>query len=279
MTMWENIEDAMVAALAGLAVSGSPMLATVRGRTLRDRKLLLPGLMRERLPAAYVMAAGRDAGDRDQRRAGGAAFTVLYTAGSGRGDDEARRGGTDTVGVFTIAETAAAALQDLDLGERRRLLLVDERSAGGEEGTALWEQRFEVRRASSAFYPTFGGDPLIGTSSVVQVQIGDLKGASCTFAFPGVDGVFERFLGTRERPIHWRGQLRAVDDTELNQIEESLEDLVRTARLDSMADPWARTFDDCVLRSFRRQGPRRCDELTGEALQDFELEFVQLAPW
>jgi hypothetical protein len=110
----------------------------------------------------------------------------------------------------------------------------------------------------------------------VDVHVGELKRAASTFAFPGVDGVFERFMGTRERSIIWRGQLRAADNNELNAIEQGLEDLVCRATADTIRDSWDRTFDHCVARTFKRTGPRGRDDLTGEATQDFELEFVQL---
>ncbi|MBI4580049.1 MAG: hypothetical protein HY718_10130, partial [Planctomycetes bacterium] len=107
--------------------------------------------------------------------------------------------------------------------------------------------------------------------------IGALSRSASVFAFPGVDGVFERFVGTRERPIVWRGQLRAADDGALNEIEDGLELLIRQGQISSVADPWARMFEGCVVSGFKRVGPRGQDDLTGEALQDFELEFLQLS--
>jgi hypothetical protein len=122
----------------------------------------------------------------------------------------------------------------------------------------------------------FNGEALAGTNSDVDVLIGELTRAGSVFAFPGVSGVFERSLGTRERPITWRGELRAAADSELNSMEAAIEARVREARVGSVADPWGRTFDSCVPRSFERLGPRRVDLLTGEALQEFELRFAQL---
>lgn len=278
MSEWQTTEAAVVAALAALSGSGTPpLLATVRACTPRDRKLVVAALLRERLPAAYVLIGGREAGDKDYRRAGDPVLSVLYASRSERRDDEARLGGVGVVGVLEIAGVSAASLQQLDLGAQRRLLLVDERAIGGEEGTALWEQRFEVRRRSGRFVPTFAGNALVGASSEVDVYVGESKRASSLFAFPGVDGVFERFVGVRERPIVWRGQLRAASDAQLNAIEEDLERLVREARPDSLNDNWARRFDRCVATWFKRVGPRGHDQLTGEALQGFELGFLQLA--
>lgn len=276
-TPWHDIEDAVAGALSALFEAGVPLLATVRARTARERKVTLASLARERFPAAYVAVSGRDSGDKDHRRAGLALLTVVYACRSERQDDEARRGGSDVVGVLTIVQAAAMALQDLALPGGRRLLLIDEHAVGGEEGSALWEQRYEVRRESGSLVPRFGGIDVGGADSRVEVCVGELRRAVSLFAFPGVDGVFERFAGTRERSIVWRGQLRAADDAALNAIEEGLEDLVRRAEVNSVRDSWSRTFDHCVARSYRRVGARGCDDLTGQAVQAFELEFVQLS--
>jgi hypothetical protein len=166
MGEWQEIESAVVGALAGLTGSGAPLLATTRGRTAADRKAIVAGLLRERLPAAYIMLGGRDAGDKEYRQAGPPVLTVLLASRSERCEQDARLGGVDVTGVTTIAESAAAALRELDLGGHRRLMLVDERPVGGDEATVLWEQRYEVRRRPGDYVPLFDGCPLIGTSSV-----------------------------------------------------------------------------------------------------------------
>lgn len=276
MSAWETIEDAVVQTLEELTLGESALLSTVKGCTSRDRKLLLAAMGRERLPAAYVITTGRDAGERTFRRAGSPVLSVLLAARSHRSDDEARTGGVDVTGVFTLSERVASALQDLTVGGTRRLLLVDERSLGGAEGTNVWEQRYEIRRPSASTAPTFGGVALAGSDSEVHVELGPLRRASSSFSFPGVDGVFERALGARARPIVWRGQLRVADHATLNAIESAIEEEVRCGQEKTMVDPWGRSHELCVLKAFQRRGQRQVDELSGEALQDFELEFDQL---
>lgn len=275
MSMWMAIENAVVASLTGLELEGEPALATVKGQTRRDRKSLVAGLGRERLPAAYVLIGGRESGDKQHRRAGTAELTVLYAGPRGRSDQEARGGGPGVTGVFALAETAGAALQDLDLGEYGQLLLVVERAAGSEQ-LALWEQCYEVRSRCGEYRPAFGGYWLVGNLSVVHVEVGSIAYASTHFAFPGVDGVFERFGGLRERPIVWRGQLRASDDSELNAIEQGVEQVIRQHTVQSVEDSWGRSFANCVARKFSRKGMRQRDSLLGQMVQDFELEFAQL---
>jgi len=277
MSVYKTIEDKVVETLTAITVEGSPLLATAKGYTQRDRKALMSAIGRELLPAAYVMMTGRENGDKAVRRPGLPTLSVLLAAKSLRNEDDARTGSDDVTGMFTLSEEVIQALQDLVVDSDRLLLLIDDQPVGSSDGMVIWEHRYELRRQTGSYTPLFRGSSLIGSDSVVRVELGDLQREVSTFSFPGIEGVFERHMGARERPIFWRGQLRAASDTALNTIEENIEDEVRLGISDNMWDPWARTHRYCVLRTFRRKGPRLRDELTGEALQDFELEFAQLA--
>ena len=276
MSTWLAIEDAMVAKLKQAKVNTATAFATVRSVTSRDRKALTAQIERELLPAAYVVVSGRDVGEKPFRRAGLAQITVLLAKRSDRNDAEARRGGVDGLGIYAIAQAAAAALQGLEVDYRCRLLMLDERSIGGEDGTVFWEQRYEAQRHSARYDAKFAGSTMIGALSEVQVEIGALSRTGMTFGFPGVDGVFEQSAGTRERPIVWRGQLRALTDDALNQIERDLESCIRRAEVNVLMTPCLQRFEYCTPRRFTRKGLRRFDDATGLAVQDFELEFSQL---
>lgn len=271
-----SIENALVEAVQALESDGAPLLATVKGQGVRDRKGLLATLSRERLPAAYVVLTGRDAGEKPYRPAGDVAVSVFYATGSERNDTDARVGGVDVIGMYTIAEAALLALNGLELGDQRQLLLVEERSIAGEGSLVVWEQQYEVRRVAPTGLPGFEGESLVGDRSRVEMEVGQLDRARSTFAFPGINGVFERVLGTRERPIVWRGQLRAEHDWALSVLESSIEQKVRAGVPGNINDPAGRTFEQCVPKAFRRRGMRRRDAVTDEVYQEFELEFVQL---
>jgi len=276
MSDWATLETEVVNTLAGLEMEECALLSSVSAQTVRDRKSLLASIQRERLPAAYVVMTGRDSGDKSSDQPGGALLSVAIATRSLRSDGEARTGESGSGGLWSIAGQVSSALQDLMLDSTWRLLLIDERPVGGEEGTIVWEQRYKIRRPAELTAPTFGGTALAGTSSRVRVEPGELRRASGSFSFPGVDGVFDRHLGVRERPIFWRGQLRAANDSALNAIETAIEDEIRDGREKTMVDAWSRSHESCVLSVFRRRGPRRRDELSGQVFQDFELEFTQL---
>ncbi|HSW46489.1 MAG TPA: hypothetical protein VLM89_13055 [Phycisphaerae bacterium] len=277
MSDYSAIESEIVDVLAGLVVGDGPLLATVTARSARDRRELADEIQREAMPAAYVVLAGRQAGDVDSLEAGAVRVSVLLAERSLRGGAEVRVGGPGVRGAWTVSQQVAQSLQGSLLDDTWRPALVDERPAGGDEGTVVWEQRYEARRVGGTAMPTFDGAAIAGTTGVLSIEIGELKRASQTFAFPGVDGVFERLIGMRERVILWRGQLRTANDESMNVIEAAIEDEVRSGRVATMVDPHGRPFDQCVVKGLRHRGSRRRDELTGEVVQDVEIEFAQLA--
>ena len=87
--------------------------------------------------------------------------------------------------------------------------------------------------------PTFGGATLTGDKATVRVDVGELRVAASSFSFPGIDGVFERRLGVRERPIWWRGELRGDNDY-LNFIEANIENELRDGQAKTMVDAYGR---------------------------------------
>lgn len=272
MSDWATIESRIADVLAGLSVGQEALLAAVKARTAGDRKTLVEAIRRERMPAAYLMLTGRDS---EKALRGRVQLSVLLATQSLRDEREARVDGQGVIGMWSVAQAVIGSLHRRGVASWG-LLLIDERPAGGGEGAIVWEQRYELARLSEIGTPTFGIEALVGASSTFDVEVGALSRAGEPFAFPGIDGVFERFQGVRERPIFWRGRLRAASDHELNVIEARIENEIRTGRIAPLMDPWGRTFESCVVKALRRKGPRVRDELSGEAVQEFEIEFVQL---
>lgn len=277
MNRWADIESAVVDRLRAVTYGQRPLLATVAGHGWRDRRSAVTALQNERMPAAFVSVIERSSGDKDFRRAGPTRLSVLLAERSERAEAESRLGGVDSVGVYVLSEQVADALQDFEAVVGLTLLLIDDQAAGGTEGMLVREQRYEVRRVGTGPAPTFGGAALVGTESQVAVRAGALQRAASSFSFPGIDGVFERHMGLRGRSIVWQGQLRAADDAAINALEAGIEAEMATGQARTMVDEFGRSYADCVLQRFERQGPRKYDELSGQALQDFSLTFSQLS--
>ncbi len=276
MSSWTVIEEAVRGILAGLTQGESTLLATVKGQTCRERKAVLADLGRERLPAAYVLTVGRDGGDKEFRRPGRHLLNVWLAERSLRNEQEAWSGSDEVTGLLTLAARVAEALEGAVVNGDRRMRLVDEQPVGGQVGLLVWEQRYALSRQAEMIAPTHGGRALAGAESEMHVEVGPLVRTAAYFAFPGVNGVFERNLGLRQRSIYWRGCLRASDDAALNAIEADIEDELADGQVRTMIDAWGRSHKQCVMKSYKRVGPRGRDEMDGSALQDCEIEFVQL---
>jgi len=276
MNSWTTIGAAVRSVLAGLTQDESALLATVKGQTWRERKAVLAALARERLPAAYVLTVGRDTGDKDFRCPGKHLLNVWLAERSLRSEQEGWSGGEEVTGLLTLAVRVAEALEGAIVDGDRRMRLIDEQPVSGPVGLLVWEQRYALSRQAEMIALTFGGRALAGADSEMHVELGPLVRAGSYFAFPGVNGVFERNLGLRQRSIFWRGRLRASDDAALNAIEADIEGELADGQVRTMIDAWGRSHGACVIKSYKRAGPRGRDELDGSALQDGEIEFVQL---
>jgi len=273
-----DLENAIVASVAAIEDGGEPLFATVKAASGRKDELLAAAIRRERQPAAYVVFAGRMAATDGAALVGDPRFSLIVAAESLRGGSEPRLGGEDATGAFTLLDKLAVALQARVVLTDRRLVLVDEGVVATDERSYVARQRYQVRRVAQSSPPTFDGQAICGSQSLVEVLLGPLRADAEVFSFPGVDGLFRRHLGVRSRQIVWRGQLRASSDAELNGLEANLEALVAAPEAATMVDPWGRTLSDCVVDGFERRGPRRKDHYTGLVTQDFELVFVQLNP-
>ena len=132
-----------------------------------------------------------------------------------------------------------------------------------------------VTKLATTTAPTFGGSAIAGSSSVVRVVVGDSEMDGQEFSFPGIDGEFRQALGLSSRPITWSGQLRAASDSALTTTETTIEGLIAASQPADIIDGFGRTFKDCALSRFVRKGEQRKHTINGQALQDFELHFIQ----
>jgi hypothetical protein len=202
--------------------------------------------------------------------------SVWIAARNLRGGDDVRLGDGSALGGFDLLALVMEALDGTVIESDRRLGAIDEQVIASDETHVVYEQRYVVDRVAELTQPTFDGAALAGADSLVQVVVGEVATEAAAFAFAGIDGEFRQQLGVRQRPIEWRGQLRASTDGALNAIECAIEAAVIEAGAHAMVDAWGRTFEDCVLVGLKRVGARRRHPVNGRAVQTFVMEFEQL---
>lgn len=277
MSQLETLENAIVTLISAIQVGGQDVFAVVAGTSHAKGEGLTAALRRERKPAALVGYEGRRPAAGDEPVPEAPRFFVAVAEESLRGAGEARVGGTGVAGGFDLLDRLTQALQDATVATDYRLAFVDEAVLAADDRTVLYRQRYDARRISELTAPTFDGQTICGSDSIVNVIVGSPRRSVVRFGFPGIDGAFRHDLGGRGRPIVWRGQLRAASDAALNTIEQTIEGFAADPRAFSLVDAWGRTFGDCVLDTFTRRDRRREDSVTGDSLQDFTLEFEQLS--
>lgn len=271
-----NLESAVLGLLAGIEVSGSPLLADVQGHSSVDRRDVMRAIRRLRSPAALTVFDGREKRGARSPIAGWPRLSVFLISTNLRGGDDPRLGDASAVGAFQTWQEVATTLDGAVVDTDRRLTLIDEQLIDADETTLVHAQRYVVDRIVSTTAPTFDAVAIAGAASIVEVEVGALEPATLSFSFPGIDGMYRRTLGTRGRVIHWRGLLRAADDDALSAIEYVIDQLVALGSAAEMVDAAGRTFADCVPDMFEREGARGRHPLTGEAVQAFSLRFTQL---
>lgn len=124
---------------------------------------------------------------------------------------------------------------------------------------------------------TFNGADIFGQSggSVVRVTPAPVERDDVRYGIQGIPGTFRHNLGTRSRPIAVAGTLKSASSAAMNDLESSIEAVVKAGTEAVLVDDWSRSFDNCVLDAYERKGPRRQGE-DGACYQEFTAKFVQL---
>ena len=277
MSEFADIENAVVSLIEGIEDSGAPVFATVQGLASAERKGSLAAVARLVKPAALVVIEGRARSAASAAVPGDPQVSVVIAGSSLRSADGARVGEVDGFGGYELANLVTLALDGAVLESTRRMRAVSERIVAADERVVVIEQHWLAERPAELSLPTYGGETITGTEAVVSVEVGDRRTAAVEFGFPGVDGVYRHVVGTLERSIRWKGQLRAASHSALTAVESAIEALVGDGQEGTVADSFGRTFENCAVEEFQRSGPRRMHPLTGVVAQDFELDFVQAA--
>lgn len=276
MSVLGDIATSVRDLLAGLQSGGAAVLATVKVHQVSERKAAVAEIGRLRKPAAVVLYDGRARGDLEAGAGAAATISLLLAVENLRGADSALLGGAGQSGAFDVLGHVSTGLDGAVVQTQFRLATLDERQIAADERMVVFEQRYRVDRVAELLAPTFGAAAIAGSESVVSVLLGPIAVEAVAFGFPGIDGAYRHLTGVKGRTITWKGQLRAADDAALAVIEADLERRVALGVVATMVDSWGRSFTECALESFERQGPRRRHAITGKVVQEFELVFTQL---
>lgn len=273
-----DIEDAIVALLEAVQINSLPAFKTVRGFSSQRSESIEEAIRRELKPAAYVTYDGRYSDVLDNFFHGQLMYSVVVAAAGYRSADEARKGGAGVVGAFDLMSAVTAALINQTILQSYTIAFRNEYTPAADERFMMLRQKYIVLGPGFAFSPTYDGQAICGSESLVRVRPQAVEADRAEFAFPGIDGVFRHHLGLRGRPVVWAGRLRAATDAALNTIESGLESLVAAAEAKEVVDGVGRAFADCVPDTFMRVGSRRYEPGSNRPTQDFELRFTQLSP-
>ena len=270
-----DIETAVIGLIQAIQVSSEDLFAKVKGFSNTAPRDAVAALRRELKPAAFVVYDGRASSDAFGVPAE-PKLSVFAIVESLRGGDEPRAGSALQSGGFDVLGELFTALAGSTIVTDRQLAFVDERLIAANDTSVIYEQRYSVLKLATSTAPTFGGSAICGSSSIVRVTVGDFEMETERFAFPGIDGEFQHALGVQARAVTWSGQLRAASDSALSAIEATIESLLDGSQPADIVDGFGRTFADCVLNRFVRNNQRRKHTIDGQALQNFELHFVQV---
>jgi len=271
-----DIESAIGALLGGIVKDSAPLFRAVEPMAVVDRKSALAARARLGAPAAVFGIKGRGKSPESQVVLGDPRVLVFLIATNLRSAGGARLGDVDGVGAYELAHESSTALDGAVITGGRRLVAIDERVVQANERTIVFEQRWVVERPSELVAPMFGGQTITGSDAIVSMQVGPRKSRSISFGFPGIDGTFRHATGTESRTIRWVGQLRGATHAAVTTIETGIEVLLGTGGTSTVSDSIGRSFERCVADAYNRRGSRYVHPLTGQIVQNFELDFVQL---
>ena len=275
MTRLGDYEDAIVARLSEATIGMDSAFAVVRGATGAWRTALHDALHQERMPAAYVAFVEEAAGSDTREALRGSRFSVYVAARTLRTTSDPRHGDDDVRGAFALIDAARSVLDGYEIDDGLILELSRVRFVNSDGRTAVYELSCRVRPVAEEAPPLllFDDDPLVGPLSRMELEVGPLNADGVEVAYQRGAATYRRELGPSLRTLVWRGVLRAESHAALNAIESAIESLVISEGAAAVEEVGVRTFADCRLLAYFRNGGRTVR--AGVVTQVGELMFEQ----
>lgn len=268
----------MAARLAAATIGGEPAFALVKGASGGYRPALREALRRERMPAAYVAFIDQPTAPEAKPSVRGAHFIVLVAERVLRQESDPRLGDVSSPGAFALLEAARRQLDDWGPAAGLRLVNLHQKFIEADDRSAVYELLYRVWPIIDEGL-RFAGEAVAGGDSRMSLEVGPIEFDYTPFRFPGLLGSYRRLSGVKPRAIIWRGRIRAANHAAVNTIEAGIEAAVLAhAAGDVTAAASGRSFRNCLLDRYERQGPRRLDDDERTVCQDAELLFNQLNP-
>ncbi len=267
MTPYELIEQQLTGMIAAIENNGEPLFRHVAPLAVTQSRTVFAAAYRAAKPAAFITLHGRD-NKHPPFTLSDTHVSIHLAAEHRQATDLAR------AQAYQLAQQATAALDNTTINGIYRLNLATEQLATGDGRCVIIRQDWLVQHPPAIALPTYDGQQITGTDSVVDVRIGRL--VNQLFATSGLLS-FERLENTSDRTIAWSGHLRAADHAQLNNIESTIENLVGNTSPKIVADGYGRSYSNCLVTSFLRPGFRHIHPATATVSQEFELNFIQLA--
>ncbi|MBN2560662.1 MAG: DUF1834 family protein [Phycisphaerae bacterium] len=272
-----NLENAIVSRLESAEVSGSPVFQTVQGISGGYRPALRGAIRRERMPAAYVAFMDQPMAPEVKPAVRGVRFVVSVADRVLRVESDPRHGDVSSLGTFTLLEKSREQLDDYEPSAGLRLVNLHQKFVEADDRVAVYELLYRVWPVVEEAL-LFGGTAIAGSDSRMALEVGAIELEETEFRFSGLNGVYRHVRGVQPRTITWCGRIRGQNDAAVNGIEADIEEAVLLQTVGDITSGSSRTFCDCVLKRYMRQGARRLDDDGATVCQDAELEFLQLNP-
>ncbi len=273
-----DIENNLVARIAGTQVSGQPLMAAVRGASGSFRPALRDALQRERQPAAYVAFIEEPVAATTTQQQRGPRFAVYVSARALRAGSDPRRGDVDARGAFLVIEQLHARLEGYSAYANTTTRGVRHRFLDADDQNVYYELLYRIALGLPPLVfdgETFGGPLTITTRPLgppdlaMPAQI--VKQPDDTYL------ILEYTTGPVLDPalrVVWRGELRAETSAGLDDLIAESETLIEEKPRGDLQESGGPVYLDMRVSDYRALSPRFEDPGGGQFVLPCEVAFA-----
>lgn len=262
-----DLDTAIQQRLTALQIGGKPALGTVGPLRATGRSPVPEEMLSADKPAMFY-AVRRLAQSGHGVLAEVQALLIVENL---RSEEAAWRGDGQASGAYALAEEAAKALAAADLAGTAGAWLRNQQLAHADGRVVAFTQNYEVLQSGQRVL--IDGTELIGGRSIVQLaqSIGAAKWLYESSEEGG--SPVASCEGLELQKIVFEGMLWAASETALQQIEQSLDTLLRDTNLHTLSTGSGYSWPETAMVSWQRTGARAAQPMLGLTGQAVRLEF------